>query len=359
MKIRLLVVLSALFTLLINRCISYNSLFIEQYYSNFLFRGIRFSYDYTFGLLPVASFYLLILSASILFIKYITKLKSSLSDTNKYQVTLWKLTRDLVILISIIITSFYWLWAFNYKRPSFEKRNNLEEQIIHEDWLFEELETVHQELNLTLQKPHNNFRSNIEMEKACRLSIVNILSKSGYLISGRVRVRQLRPDGLLLIWSTAGVYLPFVSEGHIDNGLPEITKPFTLAHEMSHGYGITGESDCNFTAFLACINSDDIRLRYSGWMGYFRYLLSACKRTNSERLARFNQTIMDEKIRLDLSNIHNELNKFPDIMPILRENIYNRYLKNHGISEGIISYGRVIHLAAAWKIKHGSYYLDE
>ena len=52
----------------------------------------------------------------------------------------------------------------------------------------------------------------------------------------------------------------------------QLQIPFTLAHEMAHGYGITDEGDCNTLAYLVCLHSKNKAIQYSGLLAYLRYL---------------------------------------------------------------------------------------
>lgn len=344
-------------TLLIYRILPYDSALVEQFYSGFLFKGVRLVYDFTLGHLPFPMLYVLILTLLYTIIKIFLKWKNRKSEERNIRVRIVGSVFSILNIAGIIIVLFYWMWGFNYKRISFDKKNELTKQEIKEEWLFKELQEVHERLVNLKDGVTVNSRVNIEYES--RKSLRNILPRLKYDIAGRVRVRQIRPKGSLLIWSTAGVYLPWVSEGHIDAGLHPLTKPFTLAHEMSHGYGITEESTCNFTAFLACVNSNNITMQYSGWLGYFRYLLSASRRTNKELYDTFISDQLSQDVKSDLNAIYEELNKYPDIMPMLRDKIYNSYLKSHGIAEGTVSYSRMIHLAAGWQVKNGAYLLKD
>ncbi len=177
-------------------------------------------------------------------------------------------------------------------------------------------------------------------------------------IYGHVHARRLHPKGLLLRFSTAGIYLPFVGEGHIDPGLHPITWPFTMIHEMSHGYGYTGEDLCNFLAFIASVNSDSTFIQYSGYMAYWRYLRSNAFRSNPDAYKRI-MTCMTPEVIDDLNAIIDYQDRYPDIMPMIRDMIYDSYLKSHGISDGLKSYSRLIVLAHQWKQKFGTYDLKE
>jgi len=127
-----------------------------------------------------------------------------------------------------------------------------------------------------------------------------------------------------LRFGTAGLYWPFVGEGNIDSGLHELQQPFTMAHELAHGYGITNEGVCNFIAYLACQNAENDFIRYSGLVTYWRYAAIAYQGFEN-------------------------LDKYPDIMPTFRNFAYDKYLKSQGISEGLASYSQIIMLVDAWE----------
>lgn len=357
MTIRKGTFLAAVLTLGIYAFLPYDSHIVENYYSNFIFKYVREFYDLAHFYIPFpiiyGVFFLLFLGGFI----YFRRLRKENRNKNRSQVILIFFLGDAIALISIIVIAFYWLWAFNYKRISFEERIGFEKQEITEDWIFKELQEVNLQLT-TIRSELDTIIIPSNIEDECRQSLLPVLDKLSYEPKGKVRVRILKPHGTLLVWSTAGVYLPFVSEGHIDGGLHSITQPFTLSHEMSHGYGVAEESTCNFLAFMSCINSDKDYIQYSGWMGYFRYLLAAARRTNGERFNEFLDVGMNESIKADLNAIYRQHQKFPDIMPMVRDRIYNSYLKTHGIHEGTINYSHIIHLAQNWKDQKGSYLID-
>jgi hypothetical protein len=164
------------------------------------------------------------------------------------------------------------------------------------------------------------------------------LGVAGAEHSGRVRVRQLWPKGFLLRWSTAGIYIPHAVEGHIDGGLLSVQKPFTLAHEMAHGYGITDEGACNFIAWLACSHSRDPWIRFGGALTYWRY--AAAEMPDSTVLAVVKD--LDPFIIRSLELIRENDKKYPDIFPRLRDAIYTSYLKSHGVVGGLRSYNKVV-----------------
>ncbi len=358
MKKKLTTIGLAVLTWLIYYLLPYNSSFVERYYYQCIFKYVRIVFDHSFGLLPIPGIYILFAILLFTLIKYLIRFRAKLRQGDLAKVILRNLFVDSITLISALIIAFYWLWGFNYKRISFHEKNHFAPQTIKEDWLFDEMKTVHNAMTHLRKKADFSDGLPGDLESECRNALIPALHACLYYPTGTVRVRRIKPKGSLLLWSTAGIYLPFVSEGHIDDGLHPITKPFTLTHEMTHGYGITEESACNFISFLACVNSESAYLQYSGWMGYFRYLLAACRRTDSARYRTFLET-SNPKILSDIQEIYDHHEKYPSILPKLRDLVYNRYLKSHGIKEGTINYSMMIRLAANWQEYRGSYLLVE
>lgn len=174
---------------------------------------------------------------------------------------------------------------------------------------------------------------------------------------GRVRVRVLKPKGTLLIFSTAGIYIPFAMEGHIDAGLHPIVWPFTLAHEMAHGYGITDEGDCNFIAMLTCIQSTDPLFKYSAILEYWRYLYRRVEGCDAQ-IAFDIKEQLDCRVITDLDNIRQYADTYSDLFPNFSNTLYDSYLKLHGIEDGMNNYSDFIQLILNYRSRYGIPELD-
>jgi len=184
-------------------------------------------------------------------------------------------------------------------------------------------------------------------EKLIRISQKELLKEIGIPTLGRVRVRKLRPKGLLLRLSTAGIYIPYTMEGHIDGGLHVIQWAATMAHEMAHGYGVTDEGTCNFIAYLTCLKTENKEIQYSGSILYLRYLLSNYKHYYKDE---YNELLgmLPSSILEDLKAISKESQKYPDLIPKVRDSVYDYYLKSHGVKEGLKNYSKIIEMVASW-----------
>lgn len=330
------------------------SSWVESLYARGTFKIWRYLWDYTLGWSPVPLVYFLVFGLLCLLYRWIRTLRREYETFGRL---LWRIISSVSITACIIYSFFYIAWGFNYKRVD-QIDHLLESSYVDQnvDELYGELTRVTDHLSSLRSNMTDSVNWHAVVsgdDNNYRPDLINTFQSLQVPYAGRVRVRMIYPKGSLLYWSTAGVYLPFVSEGHVDAGLHPITWPFTILHEMSHGYGQTGEDDCNFWALLACVNSDNINTQYSGYMAYWRYLRSSAYRADRERFQEVMSTV-NPLVMEDLQDIAMYSRRYPDIMPRLRDLVYDQYLKSHGVSEGLLSYNRVVLLALSWQEKYGS-----
>lgn len=348
----LLLVLGAGITLILSRLLGQESVFIERFYYRGIFQAFRMVYDYTLGLLPIPMMYVFILG--ILYIIFVL-LKTFFKKTSSLKSRLIKVSHLLTQTVAALLIMFYWFWGFNYNRVSIESYLDLDySQMDSTDLLQLYDETGDNLIRLrdmfSMEEKINAIVSDPGLfETQCRASLTSSLDDIGYPTNGRVRIRRLKPQGSLLRISTAGVYWPFVFEGHIDPGLHPMTWPFTMAHEMGHGYGFTDEGTCNFLGWLACTSQDDSFIQYSGWIGYYRYLLTNLRRAISPKHYEELYNSIPKEIKHDLTEIRRYAMRYPDVMPAVRDVFYDNYLKTHGVKGGLINYSKIIKLVYAWE----------
>lgn len=345
----------ALFTLLLFMALPYESALVESWYSRGLFVAIRHIWDGLLGWIPIPLIYIWII-ISILLLRYWYRRYDTHSRLGFF---IYKIVWPAAQLISLSLVLFYWLWAYNYKRinPLADKLD-LQTMEMTEDDLYEELYTVTDSMirlrEMISTDPFFDWES-VDIDwKYYREELEQMFADINLPAPSHVNVRLLYPKGSLLHISTAGVYLPWASEGHIDPGLHPITWPFTMTHEMSHGYGYTSEDRCNFFALLSCVRSDDPFMRYSGYFGYWRYLRSNAYRADCDRYHIYWEDHVPATIKEDLRALIRYHDQYPDIMPVIRDVFYDQYLRSHGVSEGLRSYSRIIRLAHAWQQQYGS-----
>ena len=79
-----------------------------------------------------------------------------------------------------------------------------------------------------------------------------------------------------------GMFFPFTMESNINVDNPFSTVPWTMAHELAHQCGFMREDEANFIAYLACKESDDALMRYSGLLLAYDNATAALRKADPE-----------------------------------------------------------------------------
>ena len=69
-----------------------------------------------------------------------------------------------------------------------------------------------------------------------------------------------------------GYFFPFSMEANYNSRMYVVNKPSTICHELSHLKGFLQEDEANLIGYLACVDSDDLFFKYSGFMGVLNYV---------------------------------------------------------------------------------------
>jgi hypothetical protein len=362
-------VLLGLFSLGLRELMNYTPQYVERFYSRGLFQSIRFMFDNSLGLLPVPWIFFFYIIA----IYYLLKgFKPLFTKNFTWKQRLWSSVFSLLSLTGFLLFWFFTLWGFNYARPLFSTQISLKiekpdslglenelkiaafEAITARDSL-EKIQATerinalqHKQNQQSLDEIYTLAPFNIDkkLEDRTRQTVRNLLINKGFPASTGLRGRSLNPDGILFGFGISGIYMPFVGESNIDDGLHYFEKPFSMAHEMAHGYGWTDEATANFIAYLGCTQSDDAFIRYSGYLAYYRYVASNYRRYNPEAYKLFRETL-PEGIKNDLKAINDRQGQFKTWFET--EKINNVYLNWQGVQGGIVSYSRVVLLVYSWR----------
>jgi len=310
-------------------------LFYKEFYWDAFFQLIRIAHDYLFGLLPIATIYLLIPTYFTYF------LYNNCNSLKSFGLALVK-------AFLWIINLFYILWGFNYTQPSIYTQLDIERVVLDSAYIKKEFLIQHELLSKLAEKPYAIIE-NSKIEKMIRLEQESLIGSWDVKTYGKVRIRRL-PAGSLLSIRTSGIYIPHALEGHYDGGLFYKQHPFTMAHEMAHGYGFTDESVCNFIAYLTCKETGADEIVYSAELAYWRYLAKYYRYYFPDEWDAIYSNLAPQ-LKDDLVKIREHIEKYKDLLPEMRDIIYDKYLKTHGVSAGIKSYDEMIQLIAAYK-KH-------
>lgn len=344
------------FTLFIRFIFSLSPRLTETVYSRGLFQGIRWGLDHTIGLLPFHSFWVLIPALLLLLLRIIFKFRQRRRAGEKPSIKerLLKTGRRLLSLVGGGVFLFFFLWGFNYQRVSVEDHLSL--NVTPPDSL--ELTIAFQEASLLaagarMQIPAitddtlSDQLAPADMEFKIAQALSQTLKRLGYPAAGNVRSRLVRPGGWMLSLNVAGIYNPFTGEGNVSTALTPPQIPFTMAHEMSHGYGFGDEGTCNFLALLTCISSSDPYIRYSGRFAWWSYLSRELRKVAPYSYQQVTKRL-DPKVRKDLIARINNSRKYAGRASRVGNKVNDQYLKLQGVKEGVQSYNRIVLMVLAW-----------
>ncbi len=325
----------------------------EQIYSRGIFLFVRWVIDYFLAWLPFPLIYLFIFSISIWLV---VGVRRWLQLEQPWPQKLTAAGASFLAFMGGGLFFFFFLWGYNYARIPVEDQLNLNVQPVTAKELKEELKWVsekvvrlREELSLYYGENPDELVLPKHTERELRESLESWLDLRGFPTTGRVRGRWLYPRGVFLRFSSAGLYFPFTGEGHIDPGMHILDQPYTLAHELAHGYGFGDEGTCSFLSFIACTESNNTFFAYSAYLNYWITLAQNYRLYQPDDYKEIRDMLSDEN-KADIEAIFDTLRKYPDIMPEFRSYAYDAYLKSQGIEEGILNYNRVIMLVRAWRL---------
>lgn len=327
---------------------------VERYYCRGFYLLVRHIFDALTSWMPFALVYVLF---AILVILGAQKSIRFFKNRNPWPAKILRGLYGLFAFAGGVVFFFLILWGYNYGRQPLEKSLGISPQPLSVAELRQELElstAAALQLRQALPAIANSAVPVAllprNLENTLRSELQKCLRQYGYPVPGKVRARLLYPKGLLLRISTAGVYIPFTGEGHVDPGLHHLQLPFVMVHEMSHGYGFGDEGTCNFLAYLTCRQSGNAFLKYVGELYYWRYVASNYQHFQPEEFEAFKQKLSPGMVN-DLLAIRREIEKYPDIFPAVRDAAYTAYLHAQGIEDGLKNYDRVIMMVHALREK--------
>lgn len=153
-----------------------------------------------------------------------------------------------------------------------------------------------------------------------------------------------------------GVYDPFLAECNVNTAQPDFSVPYTAAHESAHSRGIAFENECNFLAFLSCINSEYPEFRYSGYMEAFKHCSNSLFAYDADMWSEARSHLTEGMI-LDF-NAENEyirshvfeIKVGGEVTSVSQVSgaVNDSFIKVQGVADGGLSYGRVTELILAY-----------
>lgn len=311
----------------------------------------RAALAYATGWLPFSFAETLLLSIPILATAMIIWVVRTVSED---EVKVWRATAALASVIAYIYVSFVFTFALGYRGASLEDKLEIDRRKLSAEELYETAVILTGTVNSLAE--HVTFApdghsvmpySYGELNRKLNDAYVSLAEKYDFVPRLRSNVKEVALSEPWTYTHISGVYTFFTGEANININFPDYTIPYTMAHEMSHQRGIAPEDEANFMAYLVCMESTDVYIRYSGAQNLLEYVSSSLYRADKELYSEWVVTL-DKNVRAEMTAYNEFFDKYEDnVVADVSSSVNNAYLQSQG-TEGTKSYGLVTDLAVAY-----------
>lgn len=151
----------------------------------------------------------------------------------------------------------------------------------------------------------------------------------------------------------AGYYFPFSMEANYNDVMYILNKPSTFCHELAHLRGYIYEDEANFIAYLACVGSEDPVFRYAGYLSVLNYVNNDFYDAIGKDTERYwsevpiLSQVYEDNIFLteeEWDRVEKKAVLDTETVDAVSDSFTDATLKLNGVSDGMISYSRVVKL---------------
>ncbi|MEN6634746.1 MAG: DUF3810 domain-containing protein [Clostridiaceae bacterium] len=341
------------------RLLAGKSALMEQYYSESIYQAIRRGISAISSLVPfsIAEFllYFLVIGISVLLL---TRLIQLILRKIKFRRLLGTIA-SILLAGGIVLNLFYATWGFNYFREPLATRMGLNITTRSVDELETYVKKTAQEAKTLRETLHEDSRGVFSPEESKGV-LFSKLTNAYATLSEKHPVFQADPTrAKQIFWSTglswqgiSGIYIGLTAEPNVNADQPPLLLYQAAAHEMAHQTGLASENEAELTGYLACANSDDPNIRYSGLAYALIVAGNALYDADSARYLAVTETYGDAIWR-DFSAYNDYWDSFSGEVRQSADLRNDAYLKHNSQQSGIKSYGEAVDLLLAYNEKYG------
>ena len=343
---------------------------VEKYYSNGINIYIVKIMSKIFSIFPCSIFEILIyISLLSVLVFLIYSIYYIMKKPNNILSYLKNSFLNIISIVGIVYFLFVVLWGLNYNRMNLkdslivdynkshnenikdvdydkedlinlykfliEKCNDIRAEVLEDEQKVMKCNTDYKEV---LNRANNGYEN---------VSILNLNKRGSY-----APAKPILNSNLLCYTGITGIYSPFTGEANVNTGVPDIYIPFTTLHEMAHQRGYGSEDECNFLAYIACINNEDYDFQYSGYILALKYTASALAKVDYDALVSLNGELSSSVIN-DLNYRREFWKQYEGKVNEVSDHMNSNYLKANGVEEGTLSYGKVVNLLLVYYRLYG------
>lgn len=185
----------------------------------------------------------------------------------------------------------------------------------------------------------------------CKAALRNISDRFTCLSGYYPSPKEIYYSDIMTQQYLAGIYFPFSMEANYNKLMYISNMPSTICHELSHLKGYIRENEANYLSFVACIESDNEFIQYSGYLSVFYYLLDDIETYSTEEekanMHKIDKRAYDDTIFVK-EDVFNEIEEkslvSTDTLSDATDKFIDSNLKINGVSSGMDNYNEVVRL---------------
>ena len=343
---------------------------IANYYNQGFFKYWTIGLRWLFGVFPFAIgeliYYILIIVLIINILKYIISIKSYNQIKRNIGI---KLLKFIWLGIRLFVV-FQLIWGLNYLQPDPTNAFDIQVQTpknaqIALDQMNALTYELIQELNQTKQEILSETANTPKFDQLVAHVHQDYKRVSGTYPRLKIEQQSVKKAIFPIFGDYIGYlafYQPITGEAIVRADLPQLTQPYTIAHEMAHQLGYASETEANFIAFVVATEADDPMLKYSMLLQMFTYaqdaqllLLAGTKGFDAwkAQIAK-NKAMLSPAVLKDRAEIKTFFAARADKQIQASNQLYDQFLKWNQQAAGLDSYADVLKWVRAYRLKTDS-----
>lgn len=151
---------------------------------------------------------------------------------------------------------------------------------------------------------------------------------------------------LMSLAGISGVFVPFTMESNINRDVPYFMYAATMTHELAHQSGFMREDEANFIAYLACTQSDDPMMLYSGLFLALDRSMFVLEEVDPDLAVKISAAL-SPAVRRDRAQYEQFWASHESFITDISRSVIDSYLKANNQAAGVSSYDRMVDLLLA------------
>lgn len=310
--------------------------FADGYYT-YIYRYLSVVLAFIWNLVPFSVAEVILYVAGIAFIGSILYGLLVMIRRKGHRKSYWlKVGCNFILTITATFFLFVIFCGVNYQKTSFAVKEGFSKKQYDIEDLSKVCRYLTEEINLLSENEivYTDIREDV------RRAMLDLSDTYRSLQGYYPKPKYLIFPELLSYQQISGVYSFYTIEANYNSDMVDYQQPFTMCHELAHLKGVMREEEASFVAYLACINSNQPELKYSGAMVAYAYCMTELYEGDREEYIKIRKQLSETAGR-DIKLKQAFWKKYEGAISAVQTKVNDAYLKANAQALGVSSYDEV------------------